>query len=200
MTAPAASPPSESPQGGPSVDVPKQRKTRTLWWLLGVLVIGLFLAVGIAVGVNWWRRISRNEIGAVGSCRAYAEAQCMSRSGSGDLPYVDYCHPYTELVTRKGRDGKPMELISRGLAAGRGLQGVPHHGYLFQDLKTIGGKPIDWVDDFGLCATPAKHGVTGRRTFILDTKGTVWGKNLGKSDFVKDFPANPQAAGWRIAE
>ncbi len=67
-------------------------------------------------------------------------------------------------------------------------------------MKTIGGKKINWVDDYALCATPAKYGVTGRRTFIINTSGTVWGKDLGKSEFVKDFPAKPQTQGWEIAE
>jgi DUF2950 family protein len=182
------------------------KRSRTVRILRGValalLVMNVLLSWFVILPKYWTRPrlIAQNEIGATGACRAYASAQTMSRSGSGDLPYFDYCHPYTTLVTRKGRNGKPMELISHDLAEARGGQGSPHYGYLFDDLKTIGGKSIDWVEDNGLCATPAKYGVTGQRTFIVSTNGTVYGKDLGKSIFVKDMPANPKAAGWEYAD
>ncbi len=116
------------------------------------------------------------------------------------LTVFRYVTPYSRLRTLKEPDGQPACLISQPFTAAEGPEGVPHHGYLFWDLKTIGGKPIDWVDDYGLCATPAKYGVTGRRTFIVDSRGTVWGKDLGESRFVTDYPLDPKAAGWEYAD
>jgi len=173
----------------PTPAAPRSRHPRLLAGVFGMLLLALVLALSTAA--LWRARQRALETNAVGSMRAYCSAQSMCRSGTGDLPYADYCHPYTELVTRKGRDGKPMELIAPEHAAARGPQGSPYHGYLFDDLRTIDGEPIDWLNDYGLCATPARYGVTGRRTFIVDTRGFVWGKDLGKSGFVKDYPSEP---------
>jgi len=60
------------------------------------------------------------------------------------------------------------------------------------------GKPIDWQRDYALCATPAKYGDGGKRTFIICSNGTVFCKDLGRSGFVEDYPANPTAKGWTI--
>ena len=70
----------------------------------------------------------------------------------------------------------------------------------FEDMTTIGGRPIDWEKDFALCATPAVYGQVGYRTFIVMTNGTIFGKDLGGSEFVDDYPADPCAEGWIIAE
>jgi Protein of unknown function (DUF2950) len=188
-----------SPDPQASAAVPASRgKTRTLWWLLGVLVIGLLLAVGVAVGIRWWQRISRNELRAVGSCRAYCSFQTMCKRGDWDGPEIPiYIRPYSKLA---GKGPFHNALISMEFAKAQGSDGVPYYGYLFDDLKTIGGKPIDLETDYGLCATPARYGLTGLRTFVVSTDGTVWGKDLGKSEFLTDMPTNPKAAGWRIAE
>jgi hypothetical protein len=43
---------------------------------------------------------------------------------------------------------------------------------------------------------PLKYGGRSKRTFIVSTDGVVWHKDLGRSEFVTDFPADPAAEGW----
>ena len=178
----------------PPAENPK--RSRTIYILWGV-ALGLLLADGF---LGWLAlrefRMRANEEKALLSCAAYAMAQPMCRSPAGELPYMDYCHPYSQLYTRKDRDGQPMMLIDRAFAVARGKGGIPHHGYLFEDMETIAGKPINWVVDYALCGTPDLYGRPARRTFIVKTDGVVWGKDLGRSEFVKDFPADPEAEGW----
>ena len=172
-----------------------------------LLIAGLscLSAMLIAAGFLWVQRARRGDLetNAVGSCRAYCEAQTMYHrndfDGDGKLAYA---HPYTE-VLKQADMGSPICLIDGAFASDAVLpspESVPRSGYLFQDMQTLGGKPIDWISDFALCATPARYGKTGYRTFIIKTDGTTWGRDLGRSQFVSDFPADPAAAGWRIAE
>jgi len=67
-------------------------------------------------------------------------------------------------------------------------------------MASIGGQEIDWTKDFVFCAKPTRYWWTGRRVFIVKTDGVVWAKDLGKSDFVVDFPADPSKEGWQVAE
>ena len=174
---------------------------RVIPGLLVVLVVGVVVAIAIP-GLFPTRRHA-DEAKAVGSLRVYAEAQIMSHRGdwvdSGTPGVLEYAHPYPKLYS-KLENGVPIALIDESFATARGPNGTPRHGYLFLDMKTIGGKKINWVDDYALCATPAKYGSTGRRTFFINTTGTVWGKDLGESKFLKDCPLNPETEGWIIAE
>jgi hypothetical protein len=86
------------------------------------------------------------------------------------------------------------------MAAAVGATGKPWDGYLFKDMASIGTVKIDWINDYACCATPAKYGGETRLTFIVCTNGTVFCKDLGKSQFVLDYPADPAAAGWKMAQ
>jgi hypothetical protein len=145
--------------------------------------------------------ISTSETNAVAALRGYLRAQVRyrreDRDGDGK---PEYAKPYPLLRDRKGPGGQPLNLISAGLAAARGEEGTPFHGYRFADAVRLGGKPVDWSRDCGLCASPAVYGKTGVRTFIVSTDGLVWSKDLGGSEFVKDFPSDPAAAGWQAAD
>ena len=144
---------------------------------------------------------------AVGSCFSYAEAQVMfhrwDRDGDGDL---EYANSLTLLAAQKDKAGQRLGLIDDALAAARGKKGKPRWGHLYREMKTIGGKPIDWRKDFALCATPARYKYpgdryrTGRHTFIVSTDGVVFGKDLGEARFVDDYPADPLKDGWKRAE
>ncbi len=167
---------------------------------LGVLVI--LGAIG-ALAFSWYVRRQR-EREVVGLMWSYAEAQVMYHRndwvGSGTLGVLEYATPYTLLNTQNDNTGTPIDLVDSTFAAARGEDGIPKHGYLFMDMNAIGGVVFNWVDDFGLCATPAYYGRAYRRTFIVCTNGTVFYKDLGESRFVTDYPADPTAAGWVIAE
>jgi hypothetical protein len=139
---------------------------------------------------------------AVGSMRAYASAQSMyirnDWDGDGRL---EYAASFTRLYEEKDSNGVPIQLIDQVFAEAEGLGGKPKQGYLFQDMKTIGGKPIDWKKDFALCAIPATYDRDGRCTLIVSKNGTVWCKDLGAGKgFVQDYPLDPNKAGWCLAE
>ncbi len=141
------------------------------------------------------------ETNAVGSCRAYAAAQTMFHRNDWDGNGVlEYAPDFTALYSTKDAAKTPIDLIDAAFAAARGPKGPPKHGYVFYNMKTIGGKKINWVDDFALCAVPAVYRRTGYRTFIINTNGTVFGMDTGGNKPVFDYPANLVAAGWIIAE
>ena len=112
--------------------------------------------------------------------------------GDGKRQYAAFL---PDLYTDRA-SGKEPKLMDRGFADAHGLAGTPKQGYRFQECKTIGGKPIDWAKDFALCATPSEYGVTAEHTLIISSKWDVWFKDLGKSELIDDFPADPKAAGW----
>ena len=171
--------------------------------VLSVIMIPVMMAIVVPSMLR--ARQGSLEANTIGSCRAYASAQIMFHrsdwKGSGTPGVLEYATPYTLLSTQKDNTGNPIDLIDSTFAAAQGPNGVPKHGYLFQDMQTMGGVKINWVDDYALCAIPAQYGKTGRRTFIINTMGTVFGKDQGPGGtFVTDFPANPVAQGWIIAE
>jgi hypothetical protein len=142
---------------------------------------------------------------ATGSMRAYASAQSMYRRNDwdGDTE-LEYATPFTRLSTELDGAGNPIQLIDAALAAATGgAEGGAKHGYVFRDMKTIGGKPIDWSKEYAFCAIPAVYGRTGYCTLIVTTDGTVWCKDRGEDGspgFVNDFPRDPAKAGWTLSE
>jgi hypothetical protein len=173
---------------------------RTALWMLGILLIGGLLS-GTAVVLILRHQLLQQEMLTIGSLRTYCNAQIMSRPGDWDTDEIlTFAHPYTQLYGKPDRAGQKLPLICAAFAAARGPRGKPYRGYLFKDMKTIYGKPINWAVDYGLCATPAQYGRTGRRTFIVVTDGVVWSKDLGESRFIADFPADPAAEGWENTE
>jgi hypothetical protein len=178
--------------------------------------IGALVAVMSGVFIVWvWKRratIAENELSAIGSCGAYHAAQTMFCRNDWDaLPnygcqfapgtsgVFEYASDFRDLNACLHVSGR-INLIPAAMACAKRGQGKPYYGYYFEDLRSIGGRPIDWVSDHGLCATPARYGVTGWRTFIVMTPGIVWAKDLGGSEFVEDFPADPAAEGWEKVE
>lgn len=185
-----------------------EKKSRGWLWALlgcaGLVIVGAVVLLVTGVIMFPSRSLDRRdaeESAAVAALRTCATAQAAYRREDWDSDGVKaYATPYALLHNQAGERGKPIELIDAGLAAARGERGEPHQGYLFQGMRTIAGKKINWVDDFALCAAPAEYGKAGRRTFIIKTDATTWAKDLGKSEFVKDFPADPAAEGWTRVE
>jgi len=184
------------PAGGPE---PLGRNfLGTLLAVLGLLTAAG--AVGTLVFARWAER--KRLANAVGSLRAYAVAQTIYHRNDWDGNCIlEYATPYSLLATTLDGTGAPIMLIDQALVRAAGENGQPRYGYRFREMQTIGGTEINWVTDYALCATPAAYGRTGRYTFVVNTSGTVFYKDLGRSEFVKDFPvADPTAAGWKIAE
>ena len=152
------------------------------------------------------RRIGRNELNTMQVCQAYVDAQReyarVVREGDGSLKYAmtfrsdkgkknglywptkegEVLSPLGVLVanaraegySRKTSDGKP----------------APYHGYFYRILTAQGpdapGGAYDYVVNgkmiggFALVAFPAKYGVSGVMTFIVNHQGVINQKGLGK--------------------
>jgi len=140
---------------------------------------------------------------AVGCMRSYASAQSMYHRNDwdGDTE-LEYATPFPRLNTDVDGAGTPIQLIDTAFAeATGGADRKAKRGYTFRDMKTIGRKPINWADDYALCAVPLIYGRTGYCTLIVSTNGTVWCKDRGKgAGFVDDFPRDPVKAGWSLSE
>jgi hypothetical protein len=180
----------------------------------GRSLTGFYIAVGvlaalIALGAALWKPLrawyhepyeSWNIFDRVVSrCRYYVEAQALYRAKDWDKDgKLEYAHPFALLCSTEDA-GEPIQLIDPSFALADGLgNSYPATGYYFRDCQTIGGVAIDWEQDFALCAFPMVYDRTGYRTFIVKTDGVVWAKDLGRSEPVKDFPADPAREGWRV--
>jgi hypothetical protein len=175
-----------------------QNRGRTLGAMLGfggAVVLFICLVTQPAVRVLRERRISRNETAAVGALRAYCAAQALYHrtdwDGDGTLTYAT---PFTLLHDQPDEHGLPVQFIHPELAAAAGSD-RPCRGYVFKDLRTICGIPIDWMNDYALCAVPLEYGVTGRRTFIVSTNGAIMELDRADATFVSDYPYRPPAWG-----
>jgi len=154
------------------------------------------------------RRIGHNELLAVHACRAYAEAQReyygMAEPDGDQIPkYAQHMistpgnknglywptavgekeSPLGPLVAKAKEEGymQPRKEGERGPR--------PFHGYYFRILKSQGpnapGGKFNYVINgnmvagYALVAYPARWGVSGVMTFIINQRGRVYQKNLG---------------------
>jgi hypothetical protein len=154
------------------------------------------------------RFVGKNELKAIETCRRYVEAQRAyvqkDWNGDGVLEYA------RKVVSEKGKkDGlywkqvpgeAPCPLADLSEAAKAegysprarkvGQPSSPYHGYHFRILTRQGpgapGGSLDYVagehmtKGFAMLAYPAKWGVSGIMTFLVNQTGTVLQKDLGK--------------------
>lgn len=147
------------------------------------------------------RRIGRNELDAIGTCRIYALAQVryarLDPDGDG-LP--SYARKLLSTPgTRDGlwwpdQDGAPRSPLGP-LVGGADLDGridpaVGYRGYHFRALERQGpaanGGAKEFVDasgrmtgGFALIAWPVDYGTTGIMTFVIGPDGVVFERDLG---------------------
>lgn len=143
------------------------------------------------------RRIGRNELNTIQTSLAYVEAQREYAKNVGGMQYAQ------RFISHEGsRDGlywpgkgdSPLGPLfaraSEGNSSGQVAEKpVPYYGYYFNILKSQGshapGGAMDYVVNggmtagFGLVAYPAKYGVSGIMTFIVNQQGVVYEKDLG---------------------
>jgi hypothetical protein len=145
------------------------------------------------------RRIGRNELVAIGVCRAYVDAQ---------KEFAKRFHTYAQTFrsTPGKRDGLYWEATDHDvsplgpLVAAATAEGyhpekatdapAPYHGYFFRILTSQGahapGGAKSYVKDgqmtggFALLAWPADHGAGGIMTFMVGQQGIVFQKDLGE--------------------
>ena len=147
-----------------------------------------------------YRRVGRNELGAIAVCRGYVDAQhdyaAVDHDGEGAGIYAHklVSDPGTQnglyWEASEGKTPSPVgpfiaAAAAEGYQAGQGA----YHGYryrpLFRQTDNANGGALDYFDKgvlrngFALIAWPAQYGVSGVMTFIVDQDGVVFQKDLG---------------------
>lgn len=156
------------------------------------------------------RRIGRNEISAIQFLHGYVDAQrefaSDDRDGDGKLEFAQRFRSSPDkrdgLFWEIKEDEKPSPLGPLAAAAaeeGYGKKATagkrPYHGYYFRILKSQGpnapGGAYDYVVSDGMLlgfaavAYPARYGVSGIMTFVVNQQGGVLQKDLGpKTDAI----------------
>jgi len=153
------------------------------------------------------RRVGTNELGAIGVCNAYVDAQreyaSQDRLGDGVPAYAQHLHSSPGLHDGLYWPAKPGEELSPfgPLIAAARVEGyhhparmmndgqAPYHGYYFKILTRQGrhapGGEYDYVikgrmvAGFALVAWPAEWGNTGVMTFTVSQEGKVSQRDLG---------------------
>ncbi len=177
------------------------------------------------------RRIGRNELTAIKTSRAYVDAQreyyAMAEPDGDQLPkYAQHMLSspgrrdglYWPTVT--GEKESPLgPLVAKAKEEGymqprkKGENGPrPFHGYYFHILKQQGprapGGKFNYVINgnmvagFALVAYPARWGVSGVMTFIVNQRGRVYQKNLGPktAEIARKMKSYNPDLSWKLAE
>jgi hypothetical protein len=152
-----------------------------------------------------YRRVGRNELGAIDVCRGFVSAQqeyaSMGRDGDPAGIYA------LKLISDEGlhnglywpvADGEPASpagpfvaaAAAEGYRKADGNARAPYHGYYFRMLYKQGtnanGGAKEYFKDglltegFALVAWPADYGASGVQTFIVNQDGVVFQKDLGE--------------------
>jgi hypothetical protein len=172
------------------------------------------------------RRIGRNELAAISTCRAYVTAQQRyAKQGHDGQPPGVYAmkfrsDPGTEnglyWPAARGQKRSPLgDLIAEAAEEGRPATGgepSPLYGYYFKILTAQGRAAPDgrksyvnkgaMTRGFALVAWPAQYDVTGVMTFIVNQDGIVHERDLGPDTATvarKMTTYNPDSS-WRPVE
>lgn len=167
------------------------------------------------------RRIGANELDAIQICRGFGEAQMEYAASYHDGSPI---HEYAKkIVSTPGKqdglawrnaDNSPAgpigEEIARAIAEGYSSKAAPYHGYYFKTLKGQGpNAPLGkhdylvkgyMIGGFALMAVPAEYRVTGVKSFLVNTYGTVYEKDLGPDSvaiFEKTDQFDPDKT-WKV--
>ena len=147
-----------------------------------------------------YRRIGKNELDAIETCRGFVEAQHEYALMKRDVYKVNQ---YAQrIISTPGQQdglawqnadgtwGGPVgENVARAIQSGYKSKTEPFHGYFFKVLKGQGpAAPLGQMDfvvkgvmigGFALVASPAQYGVTGVKSFMVSHDGVVYEKDLG---------------------
>lgn len=146
------------------------------------------------------RRIGGNELDAITLLRGYVEAQKEYATQLHDGATVrQYAQKWISTPGKQdglswyGPDGKPAgpigDQIAKLLAEGYTQKGEPVNGYYFRTLTAqgpsarLGARSYIvngmMIGGFAAIAWPAKYGSTGIQTFLVNSDGLVYQKDLG---------------------
>ncbi|HEX6902422.1 MAG TPA: DUF2950 domain-containing protein [Thermoanaerobaculia bacterium] len=156
--------------------------------------------VGLEEIIN--RRVGRNELSAIQTCLAIADAQreYFRRDHDGD-GILEYARKFRSTVgLRDGLywhapEGEPQspvgELVATATQEGYGPADTAYHGYRYKLLTSQSaaapGGAYDYlahdnlIGGFALLAYPAAYGDSGIMSFILSHSGVVYQKDLGEN-------------------
>ena len=147
-----------------------------------------------------YRRIGNNEFAAIRTCGALAEGQLEYFDGLHD---GDTVHQYAQKIlsdpgkqnglywkTAEGEPESPIgPLIADASSEGYKERNSAFHGYFFRILKNQGGKTPgsaksyvvngQMTRGFAFLAYPAEYRNSGVMTFMVDSKGVIYEKDLG---------------------
>jgi hypothetical protein len=159
------------------------------------------------------RRIGRNELDAIATCRAYVTAQQRyALQGHDGKPAGVYASKFQSdpgkenglyWPAARGQKRSPLgELVAQAAEEGRPVGGdrakpTPFHGYYFKILTAQ--RTAASGGGFALVAWPAQYDATGVMTFIVNQEGTVREQDLGpQTDAIarKMTVYNPDSS-WR---
>jgi hypothetical protein len=169
------------------------------------------------------RRIGKNELEVIEILRAYVDAQreyaATDWNGDGVTEFAQKVRS-TEgnkdglyWAAQEGEKQSPFgPLAAKAAKEGYSKENTALHGYYFRVLKGQGkdaeGGAFDYLVNgkmilgYAMVAYPAKFGASGIMTFIVNQKGIVYQKNLGKNsgkiaELMKQF--NPDKS-WNKVE
>jgi hypothetical protein len=152
-----------------------------------------------------YRRVGRNELGAIDVSRGFvnAEVEYASQARDGDRAGIyalklvsdEGLHNGLYWPTTGDEPASPAgpfvaAAAEEGYRAAEGLAGTPYHGYyyrlLFRQGTNANGGAREYFKDglmtegFALIAWPADYGASGVQTFIVNQDGVVFQKDLGE--------------------
>jgi len=154
-----------------------------------------------------YRRIGRNEIGAIDVCEGVVAAQQdylkASHDGKPAGTYAD------RVISEPGKQnglywktnpGEPESpagpMLADASSQGYDVTGVktPYHGYYYRMILKPGG--------FGFVAYPAQYRVSGVMTFAVTEDGVVYQKDLGPqtSEIISHIGQYKIDDTWKVAE
>ena len=147
-----------------------------------------------------YRRVGRNELDAIESCRNYVKAQneyALHRHGGSMVnqyaQHIISTPGKQDGLVWRDKNGALQGPLAPGLAdalaEGYTSKTEPFHGYYFKVLKGQGAyAPLGTLDyvlhgamigGFALIAAPSDYAVTGIKTFIVSQDGIVYESDLG---------------------
>jgi hypothetical protein len=175
-----------------------------------------------------YRRVGRNELGAIATVRGVVAAQqdyaavahdgypagvyaqkLVSDSGMQDGLYW----PTAEGETPSPAGPFVANAADEGYRRGVNGERLPYHGYYYRLLygqgPAAGGGAMNYfrdgllVDGFAMITWPADYGVSGVQTFIVNQDGVVFQKDLGDDtatavEAIQDF--DPDSSWTKVAE
>ena len=169
------------------------------------------------------RRVGRNELEVIQTCRAYVAAQLRyARDGHDGKPAGAYAMTFRSdpgkenglyWPATRGQKRSPLgDLVAHAGGEGRAVptrQPSPFYGYYFRILTAQGaaapGGASKYVVNgamsggFAMVAWPAQYNVTGVMTFIVGRDGVVHEKDLGDAtdEAVKKVTVYNPDASWQ---